>query len=97
MRHTRLLDMSFLDADAGAVGVTTSTVSEAWNTIAAIRLMDAADSAVERFGVSGLDPIIQAAAAGCVDAHRCRSMAVVRSACLEIEQRAHALSATRHK
>jgi len=70
---------------------------ELWNLAEAIRLMDAADATVERLNVSGLDPIIQAAAAGCVDAHRCRSMAVVRSACLEIEQRAHALSATRHK
>jgi ribonuclease HI len=52
-----------------------------WDAADAVRLMTLADGEVERLGVPGSHPTIQAAAARAVEAHRTSDMAGVRKAC----------------
>lgn len=58
--------------------------SDSWNTPAAVRLMHAADTAVERHGCRGADPAIQAAAGRAAEAYQRRDLAGLTRACDEV-------------
>jgi hypothetical protein len=59
-----------IDHPRGAESSRPDDPSPVWDAAAAIALMTAADGLVERLGVCGTDPVIQAAAARVVDAYR---------------------------
>jgi hypothetical protein len=52
----------------------------AWDLAAAVALMTATDSLVERLGVSGSDPVVQSAAVRVLDAYQSREMCRVQAA-----------------
>ena len=95
------IDLSFLDEPPTlrrltsqlAVPSSDSGPVVGWNAADAIHLEEAADALVRRLGVSGLDPLIQSAAARCVEAHVRRDLLGVRDACREVERRARELGA----
>ncbi|HVL14809.1 MAG TPA: hypothetical protein VM529_19715 [Gemmata sp.] len=100
--HTNVtIDLSFLDETPlpwrppppFAAPDSGSLARVGWSTSDAIAVENAADSLVERLGVSGLDPLIQSAAARCVEAHVRRDLLGVRDACREVERRARELGA----
>ncbi len=66
-----------------------------WDGPEALRLMDAADGAVEASGVPGLEPGVHELAAKSVEAHHAHDMPGVRRACALIENRARRLAASR--
>lgn len=55
-----------------------------WDGTAAVRLMEAADAAVERHGCRGADPRVQDAAAQACEAYRRRDTGALARACAEV-------------
>jgi hypothetical protein len=84
MHTARGIDLSFISDTPVAI--------VPWDQQAALSLLDAANGLVERLGVSGTDPEIQAAAARCVEAHGVKDMAGLIEACRVMEERAKRLA-----
>lgn len=70
--------------------VLTHLAASCWDGPAAVRLMEAADAAVERHGCRGADPEIQAAAARVCDAYCRQDADGLLRACAEVAQLAAA-------
>lgn len=64
----------------------------AWDAVAALALIHETDGAVAASGVNGLDPVIQAAAGRCVEAHRRHDRAGVEAACRAVRARVEQLA-----
>lgn len=67
---------------------------EPWVLACALELQHAADQVVDQSGVSGRDPIIDAGAERCVQAHARHDLSGVRRACETIHQRVKELTTT---
>jgi len=63
------------------VALLSSTTTAPWNLTTALRLMDAADAAVNRSGVSGSHPEIQAGVAMVSTAYAAKDLSRVRAGC----------------